>query len=164
MTDLPHSIISAEERTRKIKAEAAEREAEQAKQEQFQRDRQAAHRQEALAAQEENITKMIALATDDATRANLHAIILKMREDAKPQPEPTPLGIRTPRQQEQYELEIAAGRRTLAKHAEQARIAAEARAKISPEQKAREEEERRKREGYVTPVYTDKSFVPGFKV
>src|SRR5215472_5811236 len=164
MTEPTHSIISAEERAAKIREESAQREAEQAKQEQFQRDRQAAHRQEALRIQEENLTTMTALATDDVTRANLHALILKMREDAKPKPEPAPLGIRTPRQQEQYELEIAAGRRTLAKHAEQARIAAEARAKISPEEKAREEEARRKREGYMTPVYTDRSFVPGFKV
>ena len=164
MTEQSHSIISSEERAAKIREESQRIEAERAEQERRQRDRQIAHGREGLRIEQENIAAMTALITDKDTRETIHARILKMREEQKPQPEPRPLSIYTERQRQEMELEQEAGRRALARHAERTRIAQEARAKVSTEEKAKEEAAARKREGYTTPVHTDNNFIPGFKV
>jgi len=164
MTEQPHSIVSAEERARKIREESARIEAEQAEQERRQRDRQIAHGREALKLEEEHIATMTALITDKDTRETIHARILRMREEAKAVPEQHPVPIYTERQRRELEEEQAAGRRTLEKHAEQTRIAQAARARVSAEERTKEEEAERKPSGYTTPVHTDNNFVPGFKV
>src|SRR5215472_8028918 len=164
MTDLPTSITSAQERAAKIREESKQREAEQAEQERRQRDRQIAHGREALKIEEENIATMTALITDKDTRETIYARIMKMREEAKPKPEVHPVPIYTERQREELELEQAAGRRALERQWKATELAQAARARTSVEDKAREEAELRKREGYTTPVHTDNSYIPGFKV
>jgi|SRR5215475_2781566 len=164
MTDPAHSIISAEERARRIREESKQREAEQDEQERRQRDRQIAHGREGLRIEEENIAAMTALITDKDTRETIYARIMKMREDIKPQPEVPPVPMYTARQRAELEAEQAAGRRALERHAENTRIAQASRAQVSAEEKAREEEAARKRDGYTTPVYTDGNFIPGFKL
>jgi len=164
MTDPAYSIISAEERARKIREESKQREAEQAEQERRQRDRQIAHGREGVRIEEENIARMTALIDDKETRETIYARIMKLREEAKPKPEPVPVPMYTARQRKELELEMEAGRRALERHAENTRIAQEARARIGAEEKAHEDEVARKRKGHTRPVYVDKNYVPGFKV
>src|SRR5262245_264944 len=116
---LADSILDSRERGRRYQAEAAQRAAEQAAQENLQRLRQARHQAEARR-------------IDEETRAALHLRILRAQEQAKPPAvETPPTPVYTERQTTELELEQAAGRRALARHRNhfEARGRAEGRAK-----------------------------------
>src|SRR5262249_24034544 len=128
----PPEVSDAEivrrENARHFQAVSARIQAEQAKQEQFQRDRQRAH--EELARRE-----------DDAIRARIFARYLRMEEEAKAakvQAEAAAAAAASlppPRLSAEAELEIAAGRRTLARHAQRSATAAAAQEQNKAEEK-----------------------------
>src|SRR5262245_43036914 len=102
------ALIVMQENARKIREESARLKAERDKQEQFQRDRQAMH--EELARRE-----------SDAIRAKIFMRVWEAEEAAKARARAQaeiPVGPPSPQvRNEALELEQAAGRRTLAKHA-----------------------------------------------
>jgi hypothetical protein len=100
---LPDSIADGREREKRFRAESLQRQAEQAEQEQRQRDRQARHEAQARR-------------VDEETRAALFMRVLQAQQ-AKPQAE-TPVPVYTARQNQELELEQAAGRRALARYAQ----------------------------------------------
>ena len=112
----PDSILEGREREKRFRAESERIQAEQAAQEQRQRDRMARH--EAQARQE-----------DDATRAKIFARYLQAEEGARAraQAEVPPVPLTTLRQDKELELEQEAGRRALAKYAQRNQDAAAAR-------------------------------------
>jgi len=121
-----------QENARRFREESARLQAEQSAREQIQRDRQRAH--EELARRE-----------DDAIRARIFARYLQAEEQAaraKAQAEAeaaAAASLPPPRLSAEAELEIAAGRRTLAKHAQRAQDAAAARDQNKVEEKAEKE-------------------------
>ena len=121
---LPDSIADGRERERRFRAESERRQAEQAEQERRQRDRQAAHEREARK-------------VDEQVRAQLFMRVMQAQE-TKPQADAPPVPVYTARQDEELELEQAAGRRALAKYAQRSEAAAAARDRISAEEKAKE--------------------------
>src|SRR5262245_13092695 len=122
----PDSILDQKERAKRFRAESEQRQAEQAAQEQHQRARQARHQAEARR-------------IDEETRAALHLRVMRMQEEAKPQPEARPVAGYSPRQKEELALEQAAGRRQLAKDAQRNQDAAAARERVSAEEKVKED-------------------------
>jgi hypothetical protein len=105
---LSDSIIDGQERGARFRAESKQREAEQAAQEQHQRDRQARHEAEARR-------------VDDEMRARLFLRVMQTREEAKPPVEAPPVPVYTERQDSELALEQEAGRRALAKYAQRPR-------------------------------------------
>jgi hypothetical protein len=103
-TKLSDSILDGREREKRFRAESLQRQAELAEQEQRQRDRQARH--EARARE-----------IDEQTRAQLFMRVMQAQE-TKPQADVPPVSYSTERQDRELELEQAAGRRALARHAQ----------------------------------------------
>jgi hypothetical protein len=101
---LSDSIIDGRERERRFRAESLQRQAEQAAQEQHQRNRQARHEAEARK-------------IDEETRAALFLRVMQAQE-AKPPAEVPPVPVYTARQDEELAAEQAAGRRALEKYAQ----------------------------------------------
>jgi hypothetical protein len=126
---LPDSIADGRERERRFRAESLQRQAEQAQQEQRQRDRQARH-------------EAAARRVDEETRASLFMRVLQAQE-TKPQPE-APVPVYTARQNQELELEQAAGRRALARYAQRNKPAATTAAQdqIDGGEKVKEEDTR----------------------
>ena len=123
---LSDSILDQRERAKRFAAEAAQRGAEQVAQEQHQRDRQARHQEEARR-------------VDEETRAALFLRVMQAREGAKPSELPPPVPLSTERQDEQLELEQAAGRRMLEKYAKRRDEIAAARDRNRAEEKTGED-------------------------
>jgi hypothetical protein len=101
---LSDSIVDMRARAGRFHEESKRLEAEQAAQEQHQRDRQARH-------------EAAARKIDEETRAALLLRFMKMQEATKPPAEVPPVPFSTARQDETLEAEQAAGRRALAKYA-----------------------------------------------
>jgi len=113
------SAAALEERAASFRAESERIQAERAAQERWQRERAERH-------------AALARAQDDEIRAALFFRVMQAREQAK-LAEPPPLPPPTPGwRDEQLELEIAAGRRTLAKHAQRSEPAAEKKPEATP--------------------------------
>ena len=126
---LTETLTRLRERERRFRAESLQRQAEQAQQEQRQRDREARH-------------EAAARRVDEETRASLFMRVLQAQE-TKPQPE-APVPVYTARQNQELELEQAAGRRALARYAQRNKPAATTAAQdqIDGGEKVKEEDTR----------------------
>ena len=120
-TKLSDSILDGREREKRFRAESLQRQAEQQQREQLQRDRQARHEAEARR-------------IDEETRAALFMRVMQAQE-TKPQADVPPLPVYTTRQNEELQLEQAAGRRALARYAQRNKPAA---TQINAREKAEE--------------------------
>jgi hypothetical protein len=136
------SIISAEERAKVIRAEAAQREKEMAEAE-VKRKELAAMRDEELRQVEETNIRHIASLSDIDTRDHLLEHIRIMRAEVPHDPVPAPHLSESMRKE--MDAELALGRAMVAKaEAEQARVL---------EMRRRIEEEERARSGFMTQVF-----------
>jgi hypothetical protein len=127
------SIVSAQERSTKIREEAERLEREQADAVEKQRAHQAA--MEAVARAQE--VRNIEVVSTGETREHLLQRIRSMRQEASAV-EPEPLGYRTEDQIKQLEAEQAAGRAAVAKAEEMQALYRERWQKEEAEQKAKE--------------------------
>jgi hypothetical protein len=127
MPDPPaDSILDMRARAGRFHAESERIKAEQAAQEQHQRDRQARHEAAARAA-------------DEQTRAALLLRVMKMQEEAKPQAEKPPVpAVYTERQDSELAAEQRRGREMLARYAKRNEDAAAARERTRVEEEAKE--------------------------
>jgi hypothetical protein len=121
---LSDSIVDMRARAGRFHEESKRLEAEQAAQEQHQRDRQARHEAEARR-------------IDEEVRARLFMRVMQTQE-AKPQADVPPVPIYTERQDTELAAEQAQGRRMLEKYAQRNRDAAAARGRIRAEEEAKE--------------------------
>jgi len=101
---LSDSIVDMRARAGRFHEESKRLEAEQAAQEQHQRDRQARH-------------EAAARKIDEETRAALLLRVMKMQEAAKPPAEAPPVVYSTERQDEQLEAEQRRGKEMLERYA-----------------------------------------------
>jgi len=118
------SVTEREARAQRFAAEAAQRAADLAAQEQHQKNRQARHQAEARR-------------IDEETRAALQLRILQAQEGSRSQVEPRPVAVNTPRQDAELEAEQSRGRQMLERYAQKREGLAAARERN--EEKARQD-------------------------
>jgi len=139
---LTHSVTSAKERAAKIRAEAAQREREQAEVDRLKQEYAAKQEAEARKVEDDDIEKA-SLLTGDETREQLHDYIRKMREEKPAEPPPPP--PRTEGMMKELNAEQEAGRAAVAKAEAANAYNREAGEKARAEQAARE--------GSMVPVF-----------
>src|SRR5215510_14326772 len=129
------SVVNAQERAEKMRAEAAEQAKAKEEAEQRRLEREAQANEKARKEEDAYVAQQLSLISDVETRETLHERIRAMRADAPEPPKPPPM---TERMKKQLEEEQEAGRQAVAKAQAQQDWAQQARLKAQREEAAKE--------------------------